>query len=113
MKRREFIAGLGSAAVWPVAVPAQAIPMIGFVNDRGEEGGASFAAAFRKGLAESGYVAGENVAVDYHWLDGRFDRLAGLMADLVRRRVALIASGGGGALRNCCQGRNRHDPDRV
>jgi putative tryptophan/tyrosine transport system substrate-binding protein len=94
MKRREFVAGLGGAAAWPLMARAQTIPIIGFVNDRSENGGAEFAAAFRKGLLESGYVAGENVAVEYHWLDGRFDLLPALMADLVRRRVSVIASAG-------------------
>jgi putative tryptophan/tyrosine transport system substrate-binding protein len=94
MRRREFIAGLGGAAAWSAMARAQAIPIIGFVNDRSEDGGADFAAAFRKGLVESGYFAGENVAVEYHWLDGRFDQLPAVMADLVRRRVALIVSAG-------------------
>jgi putative tryptophan/tyrosine transport system substrate-binding protein len=94
MKRREFVAGLGGAAAWPLMARAQTIPIIGFVNDRSENGGAEFAAAFRKGLLESGYVTGENVAVEYHWLDGRFDLLPALMADLVRRRVSVIASAG-------------------
>jgi putative ABC transport system substrate-binding protein len=91
MKRREFIAGLGSAAVWPTVGRAQqaAMPVVGFL-------GAQLAerplAAFRKGLGETGYVEGQNVMVEYHWLEGQYDRVPALMADLVRRRVAVIAT---------------------
>jgi putative ABC transport system substrate-binding protein len=97
MKRREFIAGLGAAA-WPVAAGAQqAMPVIGFVS-----GGSAIAftgkvSAFRKGLSESGYVDGHNATVEYHWLEGQYDRLPALMADLVRRRVAVIAAPGSDA----------------
>jgi ABC-type uncharacterized transport system substrate-binding protein len=73
---------------------APAMPVIGFVNAGSEEASASYVAAFRKGLAETGYVEGQNVTVEYHWLEGQFDRLPTLMADLVRRRVAVIATPG-------------------
>jgi putative ABC transport system substrate-binding protein len=92
MRRREFIAGLGSAAAWPVVARAQqpAMPVIGFVNS-GSAGNLNLA-EFRRGLGETGYVEGQNVRVEYHWLEGQFDRLPALMADLVRRRVAVIAT---------------------
>jgi putative tryptophan/tyrosine transport system substrate-binding protein len=94
MKRREFIAGLGSAAAWPVVARAQQskVPVIGFVSALPADASAGYVAAFRKGLAETGYVEGENVTVEYHWLEGEYDRLPAVMADLVRRRVAVIAT---------------------
>jgi putative ABC transport system substrate-binding protein len=68
------------------------MPVIGFVNAGSADASAGFVAAFRKGLGETGYVEGENVTVEYHWLEGQFDRLPALMAGLVRRRVAVIAT---------------------
>jgi len=94
MKRREFIAGLATAAAWPLTAHAQqsALPVVGFVN-----GGAPDTPSlpgFLKGLNQTGYVEGQNVSVEYHWLQGQYDRLPALMADLVRRRVAIIATPG-------------------
>jgi putative ABC transport system substrate-binding protein len=96
IRRRELIAGIGGATVaWPLTARAQqpAVPIVGFVNSGSFI--ASWSNAFRKGLNESGYVEGHNVTVEYHWLEGQFDRLPSLMADLVRRQVAVIATPAG------------------
>jgi putative ABC transport system substrate-binding protein len=99
MRRRQFIAGLGSAAAWPVAARGQQpVPVVGFINGDSAAAGAGPRAAFQKGLGETGYIEGQNVTVEYHYLDGRYDRQPALMADLIRRRVAVIVSGGGEAI---------------
>jgi putative ABC transport system substrate-binding protein len=95
MQRRQFIALLGSAAATrPLAARAQqsTLPVVAFVREGSADGSARFAAAFRKGLGETGYVDGQNVTVEYHWFEGQYDRLPALMADLVRRQVAVIAT---------------------
>jgi len=93
--RRELLAALGgAAAAWPLAARAQqpAMPIVGFVSSRLPESSSRIVAAFRKGLNETGTIEGQNVRVEYHWLEGQYDRLPSLMADLVRRRVAVIAT---------------------
>jgi putative tryptophan/tyrosine transport system substrate-binding protein len=96
MRRREFIKGIGGSAVaaWPFTAGAQrsAMPVIGFIRDGSAESNARWLAGFHKDLSETGYVEGQNVTVEYHWLEGKYDRLPELLADLVRRQVAVIAS---------------------
>ena len=113
--RRKFLATLsGAAAAWPLAADAQqaVMPVVGFVRFGSAEGNARYMAAFRKGLNETGTVEGQNVTVEYHWLEGQYDRLPALMADLVRRQVAVIAASGS-LPRTDGQSCNRDDPDRL
>src|SRR5262245_21527074 len=91
MRRREFVTLLSVAATWPLTARAQQ-PVVAFIRDGSADASARFAAAFRKGLNETGYVEGQNVTVGYHWLEGQYDRLPALMADLVRQQVAVIAT---------------------
>ena len=94
MRRREFIAGLGGAVAWPVVARAQqpAMPVVGYLDQYAAEPTGTFLAAFRKGLGEIGYVEGRNVTIEFRYANNDNDRLQGLAADLVRRRVAVIVT---------------------
>ena len=100
--RRQFISALGGATIaWPLSSRAQQppTPLIGFVINGSADSFAREVIGFRKGLNESGYVEGHNVSVEYHWLEGHYDGLPALMADLVHRQVAVIATIGMPAVR--------------
>ena len=100
MKRRTFIAGLGSVAAWPVVAWAQqpAMPVIGYLSGRSAEAEVPMLTAFRQGLDAMGFVEGRNVKIEFYFADGELDRLPALAADLVRRQPAVIFAIGGNGL---------------
>jgi putative tryptophan/tyrosine transport system substrate-binding protein len=95
MRRREFIAGLGGTVVWPLGARAQqrsSLPVIGYLSGWAQRDAADYVASFRRGLSDVGYVEGQNVAIEYRWAEGHFDRLPTLIADLVQRQVSVIVT---------------------
>jgi putative ABC transport system substrate-binding protein len=96
MRRRTFIAGLGSAAAWPVVGRAQqpVVPVIGFFSPQSADDSTFLINPFLQGLKDAGYVEGQNVAVEYRYAENQYDRLPALATDLIRRRVAVIVSYG-------------------
>ena len=99
MRRREFIAALGGAAAWPLGARAQqtAMPLVGFLSSGSLAAYAEFVKSFREGLGETGFVEGRNVAIEYRWADGQFDRLPALAADLAQRRPSVVVTTGIGS----------------
>ena len=97
MRRREFITVIGGAAAWPLAARAQqpAVPVVGFLSSRAPEDSKHLVAAFRRGLAEGGFVEGQNVAIEFRWARGQYDLLPAMAAELVSRRVDVLTTAGG------------------
>jgi ABC-type uncharacterized transport system substrate-binding protein len=97
MRRREFIKFVGGAMAWPAAAGAQqrAVPVVGFMSGRAPNDSAHLVAAFQQGLAETGFVEGQTVAIEFRWAEGNYDRLPALAADLVAGKVAVLVGVGG------------------
>jgi putative ABC transport system substrate-binding protein len=102
LRRREFIAGLGGAAAWPLAARAQQRPMpvIGYLSSRTADSDASMLDSLRRGLADVGYAEGRNVVIDYRFTDGRYDRLSARLTDLTQRKIGVTFSPASSW--NCC-----------
>src|SRR5215467_5047492 len=100
LRRREFVAGLGGAAAWPLAARAQqrAMPVIGFLSGRTADADASILISFRRGLGDVGYAEGRNVAIEYRFADGRYDRVYAQFTDLTQRKVGVVVLAGPGAI---------------
>src|SRR6516165_10443079 len=108
MRRREFITVVGTAAAWPLTARAQqpGLPVVGFLHSTSAGPNAGTVSAFREGLKQAGYIEGQNVAIEFRWAEGHYDRLPALATDLVRERVAVIAALGGTGICTCSQGGN-------
>jgi len=116
MRRRELIVGAGAAAIlWPCATRAQttALPVIGFLSSRSPEDSSAQMAGFRQGLAEMGYAEGENLAIEFRWARGDYERLPGLAAELVGKPVRVLATVGGESRGFGGKGSNLDYPDRL
>ena len=116
MRRREFITLLGgAAAVWPIALRAQqpTMPVVGFIHNLSPENVPHFVSAFHRGLKEAGFVEGQNVAIEYRWARGQYDRLPQLAAELVSRKVGRNRRTRRRAFAADCPEGNSHNSNRV
>src|SRR5262245_11239764 len=96
MKRRDFLTTLAGVAAWPIATRAQSsVPMIGFLNIGSPETWANYLGGFKQGLSQTGYTENANVAIEYRWARGQYDRLPALATELAERKVTVIAANGG------------------
>ena len=115
MRRREFLAAVGSAAAWPLAARGQETSklVIGFLNIASPETWEAYVAGFKQGLAQAGFVDGVNVVIEYRWARGQYDRLSALAADLADRRVSVIAANGGSRAALAAKSATSTTPNRL